>query len=302
LLFTPLNPMVAAWGDEPFDDEAYLFEPKWDGARILLHKQGRRLEAYTRSGMVVTPKFPELHEAADRIKQHTAILDCEGICMRENKPVFDDFMYRLRLSRSDRIKQARSTHPAAWVVFDVLMTADREHLREPLVDRKQRLEDMLDPGSVIINTLYLENHGKALFSITERKAMEGIVAKRKTSPYLLNTHSSDWLKFKHARTIDAVIVGFRDEPFQLMVGLQFRTVKNKPVGIVHSGFTPDDREWFMARTKTLITGKEGAAWRVKPLLCCRIQYKDRSDTHQLRHTSFVQFLPEKQPEECIWSS
>jgi bifunctional non-homologous end joining protein LigD len=75
MLFTPIKPMIVSIGKEAFDDDNYIFEPKWDGWRILLHKQGERIEAYTRNGNIVTSKFPEIKEAAGVIKAHTAILD-----------------------------------------------------------------------------------------------------------------------------------------------------------------------------------------------------------------------------------
>lgn len=301
MLFTPLKPMLPVWCEEPFDNEAYLFEPKWDGTRMMLHKQGGKLEAYTRSGVTVSGNFPELREVADLIRAHTAILDCEGICLRGNRPVFDDFMYRLRLGRADTIKQAMATHPTAWVVFDVLLSSDREHLKEPLMDRKRRLDELLEPGPALLKTIYLENEGNTLFSLTERQGMEGIVAKRKHSSYTLNARSPDWLKIKHAQRIDAVILGYMTDPFRLMIGLHFRTVKNKPVGTVQAGLELEHRDWFLEQFKQDAVRQEGDVYRVEPRLCCRIEYKDRTDMHQLQHTRFVSFLPNKRADDCVWS-
>ncbi|TVY09529.1 ATP-dependent DNA ligase [Paenibacillus cremeus] len=299
MLFNALKPMLADWGVEAFDDEDYLFEPKWDGARILLHKQGERIEAYTRSGIMVSAKFPELKEVAACIRSHTAILDCEGICLQGGQPVFDDFMYRLRLGQSLKIDHACRTHPASFIVFDVLLT-HREHLDEPLLDRKRRIEELLAPSPVLAKTLSVENQGQALFALTKQQGMEGMVAKRKQSKYRLNTTSRDWLKLKHRRTIDTVILGYKLEPFQLVVGLQFRTVKNKPVGIVESGMGPKEQAWFLGYVQAWPYHQEGTKRWIEPQLCCRIQYGDRSDMHQLNRTQFVQFLPEQRAEECVW--
>jgi ATP-dependent DNA ligase len=71
--------------EEAFNDERYIFEPKWDGWRILIHKQGDRVEAFTRHGNLVTEKFPELNEIASSIRAHSAVLDCEGICLRDGR-------------------------------------------------------------------------------------------------------------------------------------------------------------------------------------------------------------------------
>ncbi|MBE1442188.1 DNA ligase [Paenibacillus sp. OAS669] len=300
-VFTPYQPMNVSIQHEPFDDPQYLFEPKWDGWRIVIHKQGSRIEAYTRHGNKVTKKFPELEQAVSAIQTHTAILDCEGIVMRDGRPVFDDFSYRGRLSSSMRIAQAVATHPVTFVAFDLLFT-EREHSNEPLMERKGRLHELLVPNSVIMPTLYVMERGKALFELTRERDMEGIVAKRTDSIYRPGTLSRDWVKIKHFKTIDAVILGFRTNPFALVIGLQFRTVKNKPVGVVEFGLTYEDKECFMELSKDLYLEHDKQTQWIQPKLCCRIQYLERTDTHQLRTTIFKQFLPDKNPEDCIWHS
>ncbi|MFD0698254.1 RNA ligase family protein [Paenibacillus sp. GCM10027628] len=299
MLFTPIKPMILSIGEEAFNDEKYIFEPKWDGWRILLHKQGSRIEAYTRNGIILTSKFPELKEAAAAIKAHTAILDGEGIVLRDGRPVFDDFAYRGRISQSARIRSAVSSHPATFVVFDVLYT-DRAHLNEPLLERKKRLNEIVDSTPVIMPTMFVEGQGKALFELTEERDMEGIVAKRKDSKYLLDTRSPDWLKIKHFKTIDVVILGYRTNPFGLVIGLQFRTVKNKPVGIVEFGFKPEEKQLFLGLAQQLHTATDNKTQWIEPRLCCRIEYLERTDSHQLRTLVFRGFLFDKKPEECVW--
>lgn len=300
MLFTQIKPMIVSVGSEPFNDERFIFEPKWDGWRLLIHKQCNRIEAYTPNGNIVTNKFPELLEASDAIIVHSVILDCEGIVLREGRPVFDDFSYRGRLSLSSRITNAVKTHPATFVVFDVLYT-DREHLNEPLMIRKQRLTDIVSATPVISPTLYIEAQGQALFNLTKDRDMEGIVAKRKESKYYLDTKSPDWLKIKHFKTIDVMILGYKDNPFELIIGLNFRTVQNKPVGVVELECKPEEKEHFLGLAKQLHTVKDQKTQWIEPRLCCRIEYLERTDTHQLRTTVFREFLFDKKPEECRWT-
>jgi bifunctional non-homologous end joining protein LigD len=299
MLFRPIKPMVVSNGNEPFDDENFIFEPKWDGWRIILHKQGDRIEAYTRNGKVVTSQFPELKEASSAIKANTAILDCEGIVLRNGKPSFDDFTYRGRLSNSIKINNALNTHPATFVVFDVLYT-DREHLNEPLMQRKQRLSEIVAVTPFLTPTMYLEEQGKALFDLTKEQDMEGIVAKRKDSKYLLDTKSPNWLKIKHFKSIDVVILGYRTNPFGLVIGLNFRTVKNKPVGVVEFGFKPEEKLLFLELAKQIHTVKDQNTQWIEPRLCCSIKYLERTDTHQLRMTVFSGFHFDMKPDDCIW--
>ncbi|MFH5182728.1 hypothetical protein ACHHV8_08895 [Paenibacillus sp. TAB 01] len=114
-----LEPMIVGLGREAFDDDSYIFEPKWDGWRLLIYVGGnaagtgtgnsksRTIEAYTRKGKRVTHQFPELQEALGAIDVAEAVLDAEGICLRDGKPVFDDLAFRGRLGRQARIEQAR---------------------------------------------------------------------------------------------------------------------------------------------------------------------------------------------------
>ncbi|MCL6601155.1 MAG: DNA ligase, partial [Alicyclobacillus macrosporangiidus] len=211
MLFTPIKPMLPTMHKEPFDDPNFIFEPKWDGWRILLHKNGDRVEAFTRNGRIVTDRFPELREAATSIRSHSAILDCEGICLRDGRSVFDDVQYRGRIRDHRRIQQAMQSHPVTFVAFDVLYT-DSSHMNEPLMDRKERLFDLVKPSSIVTPTMFDDGAGVKLKKLTEQRNWEGIVSKRKDSLYIPGTRTAHWLKIKNWKEIDAVILGYRREP------------------------------------------------------------------------------------------
>ncbi|MCY9662452.1 RNA ligase family protein [Paenibacillus chondroitinus] len=299
MLFSAIKPMAVSAGGEPFDDQHFIFEPKWDGVRILIHKQGSRIEAFTRSGRSVTHKFPELQDALGAIRTSSAILDCEGIVLRDGIPAFDDFMYRDRISQSGKIARAVHTHPVTFVAFDLLYT-DREHLNEPLVERKKRLSDSIASTPILMPTLFVESQGKALFEMMKERQMEGIVAKRKSSTYVPANRSSEWLKIKVVKSIHVEILGYKIDPFELVIGLNFRTVKHKPVGVVATGITTADKELFLTLAAPLCTVREGNTQWMEPRLCCRIDYLDRSDMHQLEKTTFRGFLLDMRAEDCVW--
>ncbi|MCZ8518851.1 MULTISPECIES: ATP-dependent DNA ligase [Paenibacillus] len=299
MLFTGIAPMGALAANEAFDDEAFLFEPKWDGGRLMLHKQGGRCEIYTRSGRPVTEQLPELREALSALSAPSVILDGEGIVLRGGRPVFDDWAYRLRIRQSAKIRTAQITHPVLFAAFDLLYT-DRPHLGEPLTNRKARLGELLRDGGILTPTIYIEEQGRRLFELTAAQGLEGIVAKRKDSLYLPGHRGGEWVEIKHRRTVDTVILGYREDPFALVIGLQFRTVKNKPVGSVARGLTEEDRSILLRLAEGLLTHEErGTRW-LEPRLCCRISYRDRSAMHQLGETEFHSFLLDKTPQECVW--
>lgn len=293
--------MLASVADEPFDDEDFLFEPKWDGARMFIHKQGERLEAFTRSGRRVTDKFPELKEAVSAIRAKEAVLDCEGICLNDGRAAFDDIAYRLRLGDPRRIAAAVRSHPAAWIAFDVLETTE-EHLREPLLVRKDILRESILSSERLAACAFMPGLGTALYAWTKERRMEGIVAKRRQSVYRPDVVSADWIKVKHPIEIDVIILGYQTVPvFALVIGLHFRTVRFKPVGLVESGLGEEQREAFLDIARSLLTNKEGPTQWLRPELCCRIEYRDRSDRHELGRTTFIGFLPDKRADECAWT-
>lgn len=301
--FTSIQPMLLTMRYEAFDDENYIFEPKWDGWRILIHKQGDRIEAYTRRGNCVTRRFPELEAVRDAINAESAILDCEGVCIRDGRSVFDDFVHRGRLTQPQKIQRALSTHPVTFVAFNVLYADGDVLTPKPLLARKDVLKSIVKRSDQLIATPYFEGNGIALKAETERRNWEGIVAKRADSVYQPGVRSEKWIKVKNWKQIDTVILGYRTETqFGLVVGLHFPTITNKPVAVVEYGMSPDEKMVFLMVAKDIHTDqRKGVQW-IEPRLCCRVQYLEYTENHHLRTVSFREFQFNKDPNECRWVS
>jgi len=291
--------MLLSWGKDIQDNEQSLFDIKWDGWRLLLHKEGDRYEAYTRHGNKVTHKFPELKEAMSHIQLERAIVDAEGVVLRNGNSVFEDFAYRGLLNDPNKIQSAMKTHPVSFIAFDILET-NRSHIKEPLIDRKKRLADLIIPSNTIISTPYIIGNGIHLFELTKEKGMEGIVEKRLDSTYQLDTRSPNWKKFKHFKRMDTVIMGYKENPFTMIVGVNFPT-GIQPVASVEFGFKPDEKQAFRKIVPQLVKNeKNGVNW-IEPALCCEVQYLEKTEKNHLRIVSFKGFRFEKQPDECVWS-
>ncbi|WCK57371.1 DNA ligase (plasmid) [Aneurinibacillus sp. Ricciae_BoGa-3] len=301
MLFEPIKPMLLTMGEkEVVDDDNTLFDIKWDGWRLLIHKQGDRIEAYTRHGNVISNKLPELQEAIHHIKAHTAILDCEGVVLRDGVSNFDDFAYRGRLSNPVKIQRAMHTQPITFVAFDVLAT-DKPHIGESLMFRRQRLQSIIEPSDVLITTPSVMGSGKQLFDLTKQKGMEGIVGKKINSTYQIDKRSEDWIKYKFYKFMDTVILGYKENPFTMIVGCQFKTVKNKAIASVEFGFKPEEKQAFRKIAKDMVVKEDrGVKW-IEPVLCCRVQYLERTDNHHLRIVSFKGFNFDKKAEDCKWA-
>jgi bifunctional non-homologous end joining protein LigD len=303
MLFDTLKPMLLSMKSDAFDADDWVFEPKLDGWRIILHKDGNRIEAFTRHGRNVTAQFPELQELTENITAASAILDCEGVCVRDGRSIFDDFQYRGRLTNSHKIEAARVTHPTTFVAFDVLYLDGFDLTTKPLLERKEHLHRTIIPSSSITPIMFVERNGVQLKKKTEQLDWEGIVAKKIDSNYKLDTRSSNWLKIKNWHQINAVILGYTFEPqFGLIVGLHFHNISNKPVATVHFGINADERAAFLSVAKQIHTVKDRHAQWIEPVLCCRVQYLERTERHNLRNVSFKGFILDKSPDECVWVS
>lgn len=277
------------------DNPEWIYDIKWDGWRILVHKEGDRVEAYTRHGNNVTAKFPELHEVGQSIRSHTAIIDCEGVVLRNGVSVFDDFAYRGRLSNTSKIEQATLTHPATFIAFDVLAT-DKTHTNKPLVERKEILSSIIEPSSNLLVTPSIAGNGSNIFQLTKEKNMEGIVGKRGNSTYKTNHRSHEWLKYKHFKIADVVILGYKENPFTMLVGTQLSNGKYKPLANVEFGFKPEEKTAFREIAKQIVTKVERDMTWLEPRLCCKVQYLEKTASGSLRIVSFKGFNFDKIPE------
>lgn len=219
MLFTPLKPMLLSNHKVTpfsFHDPNLLYEPKFDGWRLLLHKEGSKIEIYTRHGNIVTQRFPEFIEAAIKIPAHSIILDCEGVCFNpiNNRPDFELFESRAKLTNSFKIQVALKRNPATLIPFDVIMIDGHSLIAEQLLKRKNVLAEAVSNGPGILLPAFVIGNGQELFDWTLSNDWEGICSKSITSRYCLDKRNSNlfesWVKLKHTKTTDAAyIVGYR---------------------------------------------------------------------------------------------
>lgn len=298
MLFSPIKPMLLQTGKEVFDDDMWQWSIKFDGWRVLIHKQGDRIEAYTRHGNIITSKFPELQEVGRSITVPEAIIDCEGVVFRNGVSVFDHFNLRGRLTDKEKIRKATQTHPASFVAFDVLQT-NSSHIKEPLIERKKRLDSIIKPSNSLLITPSIIGDGTHIYQLTKEKNMEGIVGKRIDSTYQINHRSSDWLKIKHFKTTNATILGFKEQPFSLVVGTQMQNGHYRPLATVEFGFKPHEKMAFRNIAKQLIKKQEkGITW-IEPLLECTVQYLEKTEKGMLRIVSFKGFNVENNSSKLV---
>lgn len=302
MLFEPIKPMLLHTNDEPFDDGNWLHELKLDGWRVLLHKHGERVEAFSRHGLRVTQRFPELREVSSAIRSYEAILDCEGVCYRDGKTVFEDFAYRGRLSQEQKVINAARTKPVSFVAFDVLYDG-KDRTCFPLVERKERLSELVQSNSVLSTVAYLDGDaGTALFNWAEHNGWEGTVSKLKTSRYSSGVRSAEWVKTKVWRQLDTVVMGYRFNPtFALLVGTYVGD-QLKVVAAVELGLSPEVKRTVREVARSIATTCTDTVQWLEPVICARIRYRERTERGSLRMAVFDAFLFGSKPEQCRWDA
>jgi bifunctional non-homologous end joining protein LigD len=273
-------------------DDRLLYEPKFDGWRILIHKDGNRTELFTRHGKQISDRFPELVKAAATIPARSAIIDAEGICFdpHHKRPDFGLFSYRGMLTRTERIEAALRTHPATLIPFDVIMLDGINLCGETLLYRKQLLSSLIPPGPALMATTFVKGNGHRLYNWTRENHWEGLVAKVAGSRYVLNHRSSAWVKWKHTTTASAVVLGYKVRPFALLVGLPAdEGVYPAPAAMVEFGFTPEEKRAFTRIASQIHTRERQSVQMVEPLVRCKVEYLEKTETGALRNCTFRGF-------------
>lgn len=304
----PLRPMLAV--DEPIeglDPADWAFEGKWDGYRILVHWLDGRLRLASRSGIDMTADFPELAGIADSLAGREAVLDGEVVAL--NAAGEADFA--LLSSRRKRPGEYR----LRLLLFDVLSLDERNLEFAPWEERRRVLEEL---APLFATNPYVEVprvlDGSAAEAIGEarRNGWEGVVAKRRSSPYRAGSRSPDWRKQKNFSDIEVVIGGFRYGREgnsrglgSVIVGLP-EADGLRYVGRVGTGWTQAQGAEILAELKPLAISTcpflggidapvaSSATW-VLPKLVADVQFMNWTSTGHLRHPSWRGIRRDKLP-------
>jgi bifunctional non-homologous end joining protein LigD len=186
----------------------WAFEVKWDGIRALADARDGRLALVTRGGGDVTDAFPELAGLAGL---PDVLLDGEVVAMdASGRPSFGVLAERIHVHSRARAAELARRVPATYVVFDVLRLYGVDLTSRPYAERRATLERLeLPPGPVQLSPVY--DDGDALLAATLEQGLEGVVAKRRSSPYTPGRRSPDWVKAAHWASRTCLVGGWRPE-------------------------------------------------------------------------------------------
>ena len=304
-----IRPMLAHKA-EPFDSEDFVFEPKFDGTRAIAFV-GERTRLQNRRLLNITYRYPEL-EFSGQIDAKEAVLDGEIVVLQDGKPNFRALQTREHTDKELRIGFLSKRMPATYMVFDLLYLDGRPIVDRPLLERREKLREIVTEGSNLLLVEYAEEYGRRYFEEVIKRGVEGAMAKRRSSTYQIGRRSRDWLKLKNVRTMDCVILGYtlgegwRSRYFGALVLGAYRDGKLVYVGRVGTGFDEESLGWLTdllksreTREKPIDLVKPYVIKWVKPELVCEVEFMELTPDLKLRAPSFKRIRTDKGPEECI---
>jgi len=243
----PIEPMLAKASDGLPTDDGWLFEPKWDGFRALVFRDGDAVYTQSRDLRPLDRYFPELAAPLRESIPDRCVLDGEVVIARDGALDFEALLLRIHPAAS-RVNLLAAESPASFVAWDLLAIGDEDLRAVPQGDRRQRLETaMADAASPVHLTPATRDRATAAdwFDRFEGAGLDGVVAKRLDAAYQPGKRAM--LKIKHQRTADCVVAGFRwhkngpgTHIGSLLLGLYDEDGKLNHVGIT-SSFSWDRR-------------------------------------------------------------
>ncbi len=312
--------------------DGMFYEPKWDGFRCIVFRDGDEVELGSRNEKPLTRYFPELIGPLKRDLPDRCVLDGEIVIAGPHGLDFDALSQRIHPAES-RITMLASTTPASFVAFDILASGDRDLCAAPYAERRKLLEKTLKSSKAPVHLTPATNDPEVAsdwFSRFEGAGLDGVVAKPGDLHYLQDKRAM--LKVKHERTADCVVAGFRWHKEggivgSLLLGLFDRKKVLHHVGVA-SGFTAARRKELVAELEPFRSGAiEGHPWLraatessripggtsrwsagkdmswepLRPELVCEVSY-DHLQEERFRHgTSFRRWRPDRQPASCTYA-
>ncbi len=205
----PVSPMLAKLTRELPEGEQFVYEPKWDGFRCIVFRDGDEVELGSRNERMLTRYFPELLDPLRRHLPERCVVDGEIVIATKGGLDFDALQQRIHPAASRVNKLAKET-PASFVAFDLLAEGDDDLHDLPFAERRARLERALEHAAPPVRLTPATKSpavAREWFERFEGAGFDGVVAKAVTLPYRPNERVM--LKVKHERTCDCVVAGFR---------------------------------------------------------------------------------------------
>ena len=336
----PLAPMLSKAADALPGGDGWQFEPKWDGFRTLVFRDGDDVVLQSRDEKPMNRYFPELIAPLAATLPERCVVDGEIVIVGAGGLDFEALLLRIHPAAS-RVKLLAAQAPASFVVWDLLALGNEDLRPMPLAARRERLEQVLaDPAPPVHLSPATRDRTLAedWFRRFEGAGLDGVMAKRLDAPYRAGERTM--IKVKHARSADCVVAGFRwhKNGTGTMVGSLLLGLYDEDGTLHHVGVTAAFtnsvrkqlvadlallrenalenhpwRDWAEVQGDANATGPRlpGASSRwnrgkdlnwepVRPERVCEVAYDHMQGTRFRHAAQFMRWRPDKRPQDCCY--
>jgi ATP-dependent DNA ligase len=334
----PIAPMLSTAADALPEGDGWQFEPKWDGFRTIVFRDGAEILLQSRDEKPMNRYFPELVAPLTAELPEKCILDGEIVIVGAQGLDFEALLLRIHPAES-RVKLLASQTPASFVAWDLLAVGDEDLRERPLAQRRERLESVLAGAAAPLHLSPATRNREVAqdwFRRFEGAGLDGVMAKRLDEPYRPGERTM--VKVKHARTADCVVAGFRWHKNgagtmvgSLLLGLYDEEGTLHHVGVTAAFTTAVRRQLVEELAPLRENALEGHPWRhwaeaqeaaigkgqrlpgatsrwnrgkdlswqpLRPERVCEVAYDHMQGTRFRHAAQFVRWRPDKRPEEC----
>ncbi len=312
-LSPPIQPQLAKSARDLPPGDGWCYEPKWDGFRTIVFRDGDEVHLQSRNGRPMNRYFPDVVEQALALPAERFVLDGEMVVTVDGVQEFDLLSQRIHPAAS-RVERLRRETPADLVAFDLLAVGDETLLELPYTERRERLAELItDPVELTPATSDPEDATEWLAGTGE-----GVIAKRADAPYRPGERTG-MVKIKRVRTADTVVVAFRFGKEEGTVGSLILGLYGDDDGELHvvghtSSFRAKQKRELLELLEPYRTGERGSGepsrWKseeelvwegLRPELVCEVEF-DHITGHRIRHgAKFARWRTDKEPRECVLS-
>jgi bifunctional non-homologous end joining protein LigD len=299
-------PMLATLTEDVPRGAGWSFEVKWDGYRALAYVRGSETTLVSRNRNDLTSRFASVASAVSRAtKSPDCVLDGEVCALDENGR-----------SSFSAMQQGKPGTPIVYYAFDVLEVDGEPLVELPLVERRKRLEQLLDKRNRVVRLSEAFDDGKALYEAAKQQRLEGIMAKRLESRYVPGRRSRDWLKVKTHGEQEFVIAGYtkgtgrRASTFGSLVLGYYRGNELVYAGNVGTGFNAKEIDRLLEKLRPIRrtpppfreapkmpkVRKGDVVW-VEPKLVCEVEFVEWTHDGRLRAPAYKGLREDKAAEE-----
>jgi len=313
-----IPPMKPRLVDEPPATGDWVYELKFDGIRLIAVKNGAKANLISRNGNELASRFPEIATAIRALPVEDCVIDGEVVAMD------DEGRSSFQLLQSRDLPGGKD-HPVFFYVFDLVQAGGRSLVSAPLAQRKAWLEQLCGAaGDPIRYSALIGGNPRKLLSEVQRRGLEGLIGKQRSSIYEPDRRSGLWIKLKvlneqefviggytppagARKNFGAVLVGYYGKGRLLFAGKVGTGFNTKLLALLHRKFKAEARDdcpfadlpskqngaWVLGITPSMM---RKISW-VNPVFVCQVKFAEWTRDGKLRQPVFLGLRADKSPRE-----